>query len=383
MLHNYSTMDNNYILTEEERKNLAVKVAGLLQINPGRLRALLPAEHFVFIDRDDMPAAYGYNVVCYCERNAWVYEPGLLIKLLEIWAHELIIDQLIRRLKQLSPPKYHPPKKPWETCLVYVEVPFISRPVTRHAIEGFGSRLKEGPWEPAARVLVVNGPSKSGKTYTCELIRYVKAMYGPGVLEPVMLDYKNMPVAGFGPAELIGLLLDQVNPGWSRHAQLPVLDNQQEARWIRELCHMLRDEAFSAGKTYCLVLDGFDAPRVPGLVIECIQYLISLAVGRENFDEHRDVLRIVLLGFKKSIPDYRRRVRVDDVTDPGRDDLREFFQCYANYRKVPVSQGDLDTMATYVLNKIGNTGVVPPGSMVYQIAETASLVARKMIHQAS
>jgi|GEM_PF-1346671 len=381
------------ILTYAERKDLINRVAALTLGEPTRLRNWLPAEHFLSIGTDKIPLNYGFNVVAYCERKAWIATPGLLIRLLQVWKAELGINQLITRLQALQPPQYHPSNRPWDTCLVHIEIPWISRDVTRQAIEGFGYPLHPNPFQPGVRVLVVSGPAQSGKTYTCEFLRYIRAMFGPGEFELATLDYKNVPVAGFGPKELIGLLMDQVNPQWQlQHGSnpLPDLSNQQPAHWVRELCKRLRDEVVRSETTWCFVLDGFDAPNVPQLVLQCIQYFVSLCAGREDFEPEKDLLRLVLLGFNESIPDYGKRVRIDLLKDPGPADIRAYFCCYAAYRGVEIPPEALDDLVALVLDDQqelhdpqNGTGMLeqPSPSRMYRIAQKASLIARTVIRQ--
>jgi hypothetical protein len=387
-------MNGNYILTDAERKDLIKRVAALTEAKPGKLRTWLPAEHYLNISTDSIPMWYGFNVVSYCERKAWVARPGLLIRLLEIWKVEAEIKQLIKRLEDIKPPQYHPNDRPWDTCLVHLEIPWISREITRQAIEGFSYPLQPNPGPQGVRVLIVSGPEQSGKTYTCEFLRYVRAMFGPGEFELATLDYKTVPAAGFGPKEMTGLLLDQVSPGWQQRLTLPDLDNQQPAHWVRELCRSLREQVVLSGTTWCFVLDGFDAAGVPPQVLQCIQYFISLCAGREDFDPDKDMLRLVLLGFNESVPDYGKRVRIDALKEPELADIMNYFRCYAEYREVDVAPDALDGMAAVVLDdeteledpqQPGNAtdnGLPPakpkPGRME-RIARKASLIARNVI----
>jgi len=381
-------MNGNYILTDAEREKIAIKVAMLTKSDPTKLDKWLPRFHYLSIDRDSKPLLYGYNVVMYCERKAWVAKPGLLIRLLEIWRTEADIAALIEQVKQVQPPQYHPDNRPWDTCLVHLDIPWISRTITRQAIEAFDASLKKPDQGlPAARVLVVNGPPQSGKTYTCEFIRYIRAMYTKGQFELAMLDYKKVSQVDFGPKQFIGLLLDQVNPEWPNQLVLPELENQQPARWVRELCGILREQVFYAGTTWCFVLDGFDSPRVPPQIVQCIQYLACLTAGYENFDPDRDVMRLVLLGFRESIPNYGKRVRIESLKEPELADIRHYFQCYANYREVELPSQALDDMAALVLDdqqELEDPDDISPApanvcGRMYNIARKAALIARTTI----
>src|SRR5690606_2819806 len=146
--------------------------------------------HFCRIERHPMPLEYAYNIVRYCEKYAWMETPSLLEKLLDRYRIIESFNNIIVRVQQLVPPRFYIGMRPWDTVLVQTDDPFLSRRITRQAIEYFSYSLVPTINPRGVRVLVVKGPEQSGKTYTNNYIEYIHKCLGGLNFNTVWVDLK-------------------------------------------------------------------------------------------------------------------------------------------------------------------------------------------------
>lgn len=330
------------ILETDERTELRRCVADFTDAQPTKLRAIIPPLHVSHIRTDAMPAMYAYNVVRYCEFSAWAEDPALIIKLLKKWDYLPLLLKAIDRLSNTTPPIYHKGNTVWNTCLVPLEIPFLGRQETRKAIERFSYELVSTINPAGVRVLVVNGPEKSGKTLTYNYVNYVNNIFANLNFISCYIDIKKQITSRFGPVELIESLLDQINPDWETQETLPILDNQQPARWMLELARILISQVNSMNQkkvneggiesNYFFILDRFDDSTVPRDTLDLIQILSAIATGAELVGENNDVIRLVLLGYQENIPNFRNRVVVDNIAPITQKDIEDYFKKFAAYK---------------------------------------------------
>lgn len=351
------------ILTDLERESLRTEIAEVVSGNPAGINAIIPTYHFTRIATDSVPIRFAYNILRYCEQLAWIENPSLLIRLLQYWEYKPLFNDAIKRINQQQPPRFFPGNRPWDTVLLALDLPFLNRKLTRMVVEHFFYPLIGTVEPPGIRVLVVKGPSKSGKTYTADYIKYINICYSGLAFKVVWIDLKRHFSGAFGPRELTEAILDQVNPDWKLHqVTLPEQDNQQEARSIQQLSSIIAEQMAYMNKIHILVIDGFgeqehgqsaaEKPPVPKAIVEMIQQLAMIATGSQMTQLSGDMMRLVLLGFDQPVSNYLNRTRVDLIQPLNQSDIVEYFKNYITVHKPkqPITQGAIIEMANSVLS---------------------------------
>jgi hypothetical protein len=343
------------ILTETELNEVVQQIADDINGNPASISTLIGSYHFVRIATHQVPYEYAFNIVRYCEKYAWMETPSLLEKLLDKYRVIAKFNAIIVRIQQLTPPKFHIGMRPWDTILVQADDPFLSRSITRKAIECFSYALKPTINPPGIRVLVVKGPEQSGKTYTYNFIGYIHKCLGGLHFNSVWIDLKKHFTGSFGPMELMKLILDQVNPEWQeQQVYIPELGNEQAARWIQVLCGIIADQIEYTNTNHIIVIDGFDEKpgeslRIPHEVSEMIIQLTGFATGSNHSSRGNDMIRVVLLGFDQPVGNHFNRVRIDDIRPIQPTDLEEYLNYYAELHNKEMPEHWTAPLVTKVL----------------------------------
>jgi hypothetical protein len=140
-------------------------------------------------------------------------------------------------------------------------------------------------------ILVVHGPSLSGKSHSYQMIRYLQERRGGFKL--VWVDMKTLVASAAGdelrPEELGQALVDQMNLS----ENMPPRSNEQDARWVQRFCNWLTGRLAGSSTLYWIVLDSFDKTLVPTGVHDLIR---ELAVRVES---NLGQVRLILLGYKE------------------------------------------------------------------------------------
>jgi hypothetical protein len=290
--------------------------------------------------------------------SAWVEDPALIIQLLNKFQTFQIFKDAIDRIIQGRPPLFHRPPI-WDTILLALDLPFMDRKATRKAIEGFSDPLDSNA-HPCVRVLIVRGPSFSGKSFTYDYIRYINSFQDSALVFTVWVDFKKQATSRFGPLDLACALLDQINPNWYEQIELPVLNAEQPARWTIQLCTVIVEQIAKINKRCIIVLDGLDDNRVAGLqeepqripqeTVDMITRLSAIACGSDLAELNSDLLRVVLLGFNYPITNYKERVREDNISPITANDIRDYFIKYAEFYERDIDAQGLTDMVTAVLD---------------------------------
>ncbi len=229
-------------------------------------------------------------VVDACLSSRWRRNPSLLEQLLAPFDFLEILG--FKELQGRVRRKEDPNPDPFDSFWVLVNQPFLSRPALRKAAKA----LVEGVGQP---ILRVNGPSKSGKTYTTELFNFVKADRHDLHVVPAEL------APGTGPTYRVEELAESLTLSMGNADPMPQRSTSSYpkalARWL------VRNVNRSSG-VWIFVLDGFGQPNVQDEVIEFIhllaQYMFSPEYSRK--------MRLVLLHFEKELIGNWRAWTVDD-----------------------------------------------------------------------
>ncbi len=152
-------------LTSDERDAVANYVAAYILHSPANIIALVKG-HATRISTAQPPLEYSYNIVDYCILSGWIENPALIITLLEKFQDDAAIASIIEKLKRQPKPVLHS-GRPSNTALVALKLPFIGRELARNTIDQFIDNFG-GATRP--RVLIVNGGTGMGKTFTYDYI---------------------------------------------------------------------------------------------------------------------------------------------------------------------------------------------------------------------
>jgi hypothetical protein len=337
------------LLTPNEREIIASNVADLLLQSPGNLFALVKA-HATRINQAQPPIEYGYNVVDYCILSGWVENPALIFSLLKRFEILPEIQAAIARLHQIPKPVFHY-GVPSNTCLVALRLPFIGREITRKAIDGFF--LSQQTLSSNSRVLIANGKSGSGKTFTYSYIMYINLVYTLDVFQVIYIDFKVLQGGRFGPRELARTIFELATiPNFNP----PELDAQQPARWNLQLAKYVAQTLNSATsvlgnrrKFWVIALDQFNDDSVPIETIELIQLLATIATGELAVSDYQDCIRVVILGFDDPISNFNDRVVNEDIQLITKIDLEMYFKRYCEFKQIEPNPAMLTMLADKVL----------------------------------
>ena len=341
------------ILLPDERTALEEKLAGLVVMSPANLLATLGA-HMTEIEAVQPPKLYAQRIIRYCEQSAWAEDPALIIKLLSLWKVEQKFADAIERLIKAGPTKYYNNGNPWEAFAVGPGLPFFGRPETRTGMSLFIEALVDGYDDPLGkRVLIVNGPRESGKTFTQKFVDYVTAIYERLQFKAAYIDYKSFVTTSFGAKELAESILNIIKPNWQVASKLPDLDVEQPARWRIQVAKFLATQIASTKEKWFIILDRF-TDGVPAETTELIQLLADVATGARFAEESKDLIRLILLGFNDTIDNFENRVVLEKITPLTRVELEHYFKEYITLNKIniPVNDGaSIDYLVNKVLQK--------------------------------
>ncbi len=194
------------LLTQEEHQNVSSEMelqmlhAG---IAAGSLVAAWLGMHGTRPETNASPKIWARNILRFCNNSGWLYDPALLLNLLrEIGvtprtAFGQHIPTLIEEIKLRKPDvtQFYNGGSAWETCHLSLTLPFLNRSETRRAFEYFDEQIAMRP--DAARVLIVNGPPGSGKTFTGDFLRLLIGLRPNhlGIAEADFSTWAGQPLA--------------------------------------------------------------------------------------------------------------------------------------------------------------------------------------------
>lgn len=200
---------------------------------------------------------------------------------------------------------------PYDTCLVDRQV-FLDRQALRAVLRGWSP-------PPRKRVLVVNGPARSGKTYTLQLLRHIAVQMK--TIQIANIDLADEDLALFVPGMLARSVMLQMGRD-SDLSFMPKLDDAGSgARWARELCVWLVSAARRSATTWVIALDGSHQAQLRDETRDMIRELIKRASVADS------PLRVVLLGYTDDLlpMDVRNQVAAEQLQALTAQDLRDYL----------------------------------------------------------
>jgi hypothetical protein len=234
-----------------------------------------------------------------------------------------------------------PNPDPFNSLWVLASQPFLDRGPLR----GTARQLVEDSSQP---ILRVNGPSRSGKTYTTELLSFVMEEARPDLhVVPVELAPETGPMFEVEElAEGLALMMEKRDP-------FPARSNSS---YPKALVRWLISGAFANPGIWVFVLDGFGQPNLKLEVVEFIRVLAQHVA----IPAYARRLRLVLLHFDQPLTGNWRAHTVDDgplvlggITATDLEDcLREFntkMQALNRLNKM-INPADIPTIAVRMFN---------------------------------
>jgi Effector-associated domain 1/NACHT domain len=221
---------------------------------------------------------------------------------------------------------------PFQTCFVGGR-PFIGRRALRQHLRNLAA-------PSGSRVLLVEGPPGSGKSYTLQFIAYLAAQLGSFKVGAIRLE--DEAFYAFGPSDVARSLAHLMGRSV---ATLPAQADDTASRWTLELRDWLLGEILQSSATWWFILDGFDHPDIPLETRDFIKHLVVAA--------HRATtsLRVVLLGWSDDLVPLSLRASVlrETVAPLDRADLVEFFRQVAEDRMLRLDSDGIDQVVHAVL----------------------------------
>lgn len=200
--------------------------------------------------------------------------------------------------------------------------------------------LKQMHQPDGSRVLVVSGQDGCGKSHTWFAISHLADIFGTFQARSIDLSQR----AG-GPAPLEDVM-DLVASRLFAGTPAPVGDRlaQDETR-INRFIGWLADATDGLPRPVWLVFDGF----VPECASPSAQQLVT-AIARAADRQELPKLRVTVLGFAgRAGQDVLTYALRDTPAHPQSDDLRSFFQAYAERHQVTIDDEGADVLLQQVL----------------------------------
>lgn len=232
--------------------------------------------------------------------------------------------------------------------------PLVDREGLRRAVVALASSNR-------SRVLIVDGPSGSGKSYSLEFINYVSHI--TGAFSVAWVDLKNdANYSRFGPSALIRTIALQTG------LDMGAIPRQTSAgpRWVIELTNWLFNRLDSSTSPWWIVLDGVNQVYLPPETLDLITRLVLRAESQPT------TLRIVLLGFDiESLP-IRTSLYVlrEDIPHVQKTDIESFYRAVFDARGEDVDSEAVGVLADSVIDRIPPDGPQRMRAMSTEIEES-------------
>ena len=227
-------------------------------------------------------------------------------------------------------------RSPIRSHLLSAGRPFLDREVLRRSV-----RDMMGP--AGRRMLVVNGPPASGKSYTLLFIEHVARQTGAFQVAPVILDRADVPAY-----KLIDLARDLAMVMGLPGEPIPRQLGDTTQLYVRKFVQWLLGQAISIGSNWWVILDGFSSEHL-NPDIRLLIHTLAKAIQRQS-----GPLWLILLDFDESLPDdVSTDVYWEQLTPPtdiGGGEIREFLLDLFNHAPDKTRLEDVDQVTISMLN---------------------------------
>jgi hypothetical protein len=208
--------------------------------------------------------------------------------------------------------------------------------IDRHSLKNSLRRLA-APVGP--RVLLVNGPRGSGKSYTSQFIFDLAANVPGHATVHIPLD--SFP---YGPRELVENIASQMGRSLD---SIPIPTTTQAA-FVRTLVLWLVSEIKRSSSTvWWFIFDNFQDVHLDAELHQLIFELVRQA------ETNLDQLRVVLLGYSDELPlPVRDFVLREDLQPLTRIDVEQFFEEFVAANRLTITEGQIQGIVDAVLQSV-------------------------------
>jgi hypothetical protein len=275
-----------------------------------------------------------------------------LRRLVELIALDNEGYEIFQRLTAPAPDPVLP--QPWQGSLFGGRRrPFIDRAELRRHLPVLIER-------DGARVLAVNGPRYSGRSYSWHLIAHVSEACGE--YEAYRIDLNDWAGTQVTPTDLMRVIASKL--GWP----VPEVDlTAQEDTQVRLLLSWFTRKMKHERGTSWLVFDSLDADRATDAALRLVEG-IAIAADRHEAGD----LRVILLAYGRSLPgDIDPYILREPLSPVGIPELRNFFESVATEMGLRVKEAALDDLVTRLLGTPPPPGPLPLGDLAPRAAKLA------------
>ena len=244
-------------------------------------------------------------------------------------------QQILDRLAEEEKRVWYRPPNHYQTCFVQGPGAFIDRDPLRRFLENLTA-------PNGSNILVVNGPSESGKTYSVQLVTYLRDALG--LYELAWSDLRDEIAAEFQPEDLVRSISLQV--GWEIEEIPPPMPTSP--RYAKVLCDWIQRQINAGNKPLVIVLDGFHEPSLNARTRELVQEMIR----RTSMNLVR--MRLVLLNYTPALipPKLPVPVGQDETRHLDREDVAQFFRLFFIQRGQPPDEAVIRSIVEEVMGAL-------------------------------
>jgi hypothetical protein len=245
--------------------------ANLLGALPNHLQLRLP--------EGLLPSLLITKAIDLCIEDGYKSQPPVLYHFLRtLLPHNGRLLPVLARLKVPPPAAAVALADAFDAVLLDTRLPFLGRQTARSYLRAL---MEASPRQP---IVVINGRSHSGKTYTTELIRHARCYHSGVLLCHVEIGEKEG--ASAGPRELASDIITQLGGNMN---DLPERNSTNLERWAKDLSNWIINTAEKWQRSW-IVLDGFNNSEVRADTRRLIVNLASAMIRGAALAKHRLIL---------------------------------------------------------------------------------------------
>lgn len=311
------------------------------------LISFLPADVAMEVEEGLKPQVLVERVLVLCEQDGWRRTPPLLSTLIAgLLGDSGRIPELIARLA--TPPRAPAAPDPFSATVLDTGQPFLDRLATRSILKTWTELM------PLQQVMVVEGPSGTGKTYTNEYVRHLvrHVVTTSADVRTVLVAFDREQAASVGPREVAKDLV------WNMGGdpdEVPEADTNAAAL-VKQLVSWVFRTANKDGLRWWFVLDGFRSSRpleVPGWQLreDTREFVVTFVRGLTNgINAARH--RLLLPDFERALlPLPPGSVGLDKTCSVPKASIRSLIEAVI---AAAGSDLDPDAVETQILNGLSN-----------------------------
>lgn len=256
---------------------------------------------------------------------------GLVLELLRRACNRLPQNSLLTTIRDRLFEKAGAPDGQYlRTCMLLRSQPFVNRRALRLEVDELA---RAG----GARILVVDGPPKSGRTFSRWYIHHVCEILGGRCYPADLKRFIDRP-----PIDLVRKMATFF--GWNVN-EIPQ-QHAQATQWAEELGEWVAGRIAIQEETVWLV---FDDSSTAGLQQSMREFLVYLAETATYVNQ----MRVVLLAFSESLTGNASvMMRKEEVQLPTRLDIRTFLADYVGLKQIAIDDDGLDFIADNIWNSL-------------------------------